>query len=531
MTAMRIVVLTGAPGAGKTTAARALIELCPLRAGLVETDAMAAIHPWRVDDDFHRLVGDNLRACLRNYRDWGAGHVVLAGVVVPDGIYRELEPLLGEAGFEWQFYGLKAAPEALRQRIWRDPKPQEPAQRERWMFLDQVIESIPGIHLVDTTGRRPEEIAATIAAAEGWIAPAVSAPPAAAERVRLADARRICAAVLERAGAPAEVAELVVDDLLLSDAVGYSSHGILRVPQYVEEIARGSLDPAARPDARAVTSVSRVVDGGHGFGALAKRRIARELIAVLADNPVAVVGLERCTHLGRLAPLLESVAGSGAVAMAFANFGGGHQKVAPWGGSEVRLSTNPIGMSFPAGGEPVTIDLSTSQVAEGAIRAAMLAGAPVPPGWLVDRNWRSVTDPGLLYQTPPAAMMTPLGGDAGHKGFALSLAVEILAGILARAGHARPGAPELGNGGLFLALRPDVLGSSLPRVRAEVDALVDYCLACPEAPGFTAVRIPGRRLAVARALDPSAELPVSVATWQCITELAAAPAATPRRGG
>jgi uncharacterized oxidoreductase len=106
-------------------------------------------------------------------------------------------------------------------------------------------------------------------------------------------------------------------------------------------------------------------------------------------------------------------------------------RVAPWGGAEPRLGTNPIAIAVPAEPRPIVIDLTTSVVAEGKVRLARDTGKSVPAGWLLDRGGEPTTDPAALYG---GGTLLPLGGREGHKGYALAMAVDLLGGILAGAG-------------------------------------------------------------------------------------------------
>jgi LDH2 family malate/lactate/ureidoglycolate dehydrogenase len=129
-------------------------------------------------------------------------------------------------------------------------------------------------------------------------------------------------------------------------------------------------------------------------------------------------------------------------------------------------------VAIPRHPSPFVLDISTSAVAEGKLRERLLAGEDVPEGWLVDEAWEPVTQPERAFGDRPTAFIPPLGGEAGHKGFGLSLAVEMLAGTIAGAGHDGP----VGNGGLFIGLTPtafgrtmDAIADDLAELRAHID--------------------------------------------------------------
>jgi LDH2 family malate/lactate/ureidoglycolate dehydrogenase len=264
----------------------------------------------------------------------------------------------------------------------------------------------------------------------------------------------------------------------------------------VRAIEAGVLIPAESPSLEWTAPAVAIVDGRRGFGCEAADAVAKALVEALGRAPLAAVALRNANHVGRLASLGEAVARSGNVVLGFCNFLGAGQRVVPYGGATGRLCTNPLLFACPRGSDDVlVIDLTTSVVAEGRVRARLLAGEPLPAGWLVDSGWNAVTDGERLYESPPSAFLLPLGGrEAGHKGFALALMVEILAGLLSGAGFARADLGPGGNGGLFLGLRPNVFGVADSVMRAQLEALLAFVATdAPAAPGFGAVRVPGER--------------------------------------
>ena len=250
--------------------------------------------------------------------------------------------------------------------------------------------------------------------------------------------RSECIRILGRYGTPESIASVVVEELLDAEREGYPTHGLLRFMEYVAAIKSGAVRPALEPSVTFNSNVSRLVDGHKSFGVIAAKRVVKELEELLSIGPLAVVGLTNSNHLGRVAHIGYPLTKKGFFVIGFVNyFGPGRQKVVPWKGAAGRLCTNPVLIAVPtSSGEPIIVDISTSTVAEGKIRLALYNGNTVPDGWLVDQDWRPVNDPSQLYTE--SAFLTPLGGDEGHKGFALGLVVDILAGILTGAGFFNP---------------------------------------------------------------------------------------------
>lgn len=285
------------------------------------------------------------------------------------------------------------------------------------------------------------------------------------------EARDLGARVLRGAGVEAGLAAKVAAALVENDGAGYGSHGLQRLPSYLDEMRTGALDPSACPVVTARDGAVLRIDGRRSFGVLVGELLVDALAGLAAGSGVAVACVTNCHHLGRLAPIGHHAAAAGLTLIGACNYNGGGCRVAPAPGLPAALSTNPLLVAVPvAGAAPFVLDMSTSTVAEGRIHAAALSGQTVPDGLLVSGTGAPCLQPGALYADPPAATMTPLGHPlAGHKGFGLALAVELLAGALAGAGHVA--APEpAGNGGLFIALRTDTLprGGAAARVAADI---------------------------------------------------------------
>ncbi|MEU7524205.1 Ldh family oxidoreductase [Saccharothrix sp. NPDC042600] len=522
MSCVRVVVVTGAPGVGKTEVGRRLVRRYRVPAALIDTDAMADVYPWAAEQRTYQLIARNVRMCLAAYRDWGADVVVLSGVLLPGRALDPLGDLLADPGLTWAWYGLRAPADVLVARIRADTKVQDADGRLSWVFLDAEVPGVPGVRVVDTGGVPLEGVVDRIAAAEALELPAgtvrmshtsVRPPPRADRwvRVGVARAEEVCRAVLRSAGMPASVAADTAADLVDAERNGQPSHGLLRVPEYRAAIAAGELDPAAVPVAYRTGGSAVVVDGRRAPGVSVRALVADELVAGATTVAVRAAG-----HLGRLGPLARRVAAHGLVLLGFVNYSGHGAKVAPEGAWVGRWATNPVVLACPGGDAgPVVVDMSTSSTAEGRVRAALAAGDDLPPGLLTDPDGRPVTDPALLYTDPPGAAITPLGGPASHKGHALAAFVEAMAGAVGGAGHVgAPGPP--GNGGVFVAFPATVFGRSLDEVAAALGGIERHLRAVP-ATGSQCPRLPGRGPA-GRDLPDAIDVPVAL--WQSIDGIA-----------
>ncbi|MBI4839833.1 MAG: Ldh family oxidoreductase [candidate division NC10 bacterium] len=230
------------------------------------------------------------------------------------------------------------------------------------------------------------------------------------------------------------------------------------------------------------------MDGRHAFGQVVAGFATRVAIEKARKSGMAVVTAMGSNHVGRLADYAEAIQEAGLLGLITVNDSGAGQWVVPCGGMEPRLATNPIAMGIPGGTGPgILFDFSTSAAAHGKVRQLLLRGEAAPPGWLIDANGKETTDPACLFADRHGALL-PAGG---HKGYALSLAVEVLSGILSGAGFVRPDpGPEEMNGMFILAL--DVAWFLPPaEFRAQVDRLTAYVKSARPLPGGEPVHIPG----------------------------------------
>ncbi|MBV9220480.1 MAG: Ldh family oxidoreductase [Methylobacteriaceae bacterium] len=252
-----------------------------------------------------------------------------------------------------------------------------------------------------------------------------------AVRIAKSDLAALGRALLKRAGASPENAGIVVDHLLEADAMGLPSHGVMRIPQYLEDIATGSTDPLAAPAIIRGAAGRALADGRRGFGQVVGMAMAREAVRLAAQVGVAFVAGRHMGHTGRIGAYPEAIAKEGCIGIVVCSGPRSGHRVAPFGGRDGRISTNPIAFAYPSDGEPpVVADFSTSVAPEGVIRSLRNRGLPAPEGALRDPQGRLTTDPDVLYQAPPGTLQ-PLGGAQGYRGTALGLLVDVLAALLA----------------------------------------------------------------------------------------------------
>jgi hydroxycarboxylate dehydrogenase B len=326
------------------------------------------------------------------------------------------------------------------------------------------------------------------------------------------------ASLFRACGSPEDAAHIVAAHLVDAEACGVVSHGLLRVPRYVEAIADGRTVPGARLRIVSENPAAVVLDGQQGFGQVMAVR-AMDLAVLKAEGlGVGAVTLSNCGHTGRLGSYTEQAALRGMAAMMMVNSGGYGQWVAPFGGAAGRLATNPLSLAVPTDGDdPLVLDIATSIAPEGKIRAAQLAGRLLPDGWLVDHLGRPTNNPDLLYG-PPSGALLPFGG---HKGFGLSMLVDALAGALSGAGCCTDAdAPKAGKtDGVFMVAIKIAAFQDLAEYQRNIGLMVKHVKSSPPSKGVTEVLVPGELEAKTRRRRLLEGIPVEPATWEEIERL------------
>jgi hydroxycarboxylate dehydrogenase B len=334
--------------------------------------------------------------------------------------------------------------------------------------------------------------------------------------VAAADLERLARDIFAARGVPADDAGWVATLLVRANLRGHDSHGVIRIPQYVAALQEGTLNP--KPQMRLVvdTPTVAILDGDGGFGQVVARRGVAVAIERGRAHGLAAVALRGANHVGRLADYAETAASEGLIGLLWANARGG-LNVAPWGGAGRRLGTNPHAIAVPGPHGAVTLshDFASSVWAEGKLRVKFNRGETVPPGIMLNGRGEPSSDPREYYTEPPGSLLTA----GAHKGFGLSLAVEILGGILSGAGAASGEPSVFRNGTLIVTLDPARF-LPLADFHAQVSALLDWVRSSPRAAGATEILVPGEPEARMERERRAAGVPIDDETWRQIRQAA-----------
>jgi LDH2 family malate/lactate/ureidoglycolate dehydrogenase len=301
----------------------------------------------------------------------------------------------------------------------------------------------------------------------------------------------------------AEIAGLMVE----ADLIGADAHGIFRLPQYIRRIEGGAVNRTPEITVNRTAPATALVDGDNGMGHLVMARAAAAAAERAQEAGVGWVGVRRSNHAGPASLYAAMPLRHGMIGIYSAVASANH--MAPWGGTDLLLGTNPLAIAIPNGdADPVVLDIATTVVSYGTVKNYVLQGKPLPEGWMIDRSTgEPVTDPTRTGD----GVLLPIGG---YKGAGLALMLGLLAGSLNGAGVGRDvvdfnadDSSEANTGHFILALDiarfidPLIFAAA---VRGHLDELREARLL----PGVGSIRLPGDERARRRAQRVEQGVPI-----------------------
>jgi LDH2 family malate/lactate/ureidoglycolate dehydrogenase len=295
------------------------------------------------------------------------------------------------------------------------------------------------------------------------------------------------AAVYASQGMPEADARLVADTLVQSDLWGHQSHGVLRLGWYLERLRNGVMEPVTKPEFVVDAGAIAVIDGHDGVGHVLTMLATKEAVKRAKAHGIGAVAVRYSNHFGTCMYYTLTGAREGCVTLLTTN---GGPAMAPWGGRQKIIGTNPWSVAAPAGRHaPFVVDMANTGVARGKIYLARQKRQPIPPGWAININGAPTTDP----QEAIDGIILPM---AEHKGYAIAAMVDMLSGVLTGSGflsavHSPYKTAEKSNcGHLMIALDIGAL-QPLEQFNSRMEQYITEIKSVPLAQGVDEVFYPG----------------------------------------
>ena len=308
--------------------------------------------------------------------------------------------------------------------------------------------------------------------------------------------------------------------MVASDLAGFDTHGIFRLSQYVKRLRAGGINVTPTITTVMESPATAVVDGDNAMGHLVVEYATKLAIGKASEAGCAWVGVRRSNHAGAAAVYVAMAAETGLIALYGTNGSANH--MAPWGSTDLLLGTNPIAAAIPpADGPPIVMDFATTVSSFGKVRTAAQRGDDLPPDWMIGRDGKPITDSSRIKD----GVLNPIGG---HKGYALSLIVGILAATLSGAqmgvdvegmGDDEYQRTAVNNGHFIIVVDPARFGDAAA-FGARVAEVAETMRDATPMPGVDSVRVPGDGRAASIADATENGVPVHAALLDNLNNLA-----------
>lgn len=305
----------------------------------------------------------------------------------------------------------------------------------------------------------------------------------------IADAKAFISKALQSAQVPSADADLVAELMVKSDLVGADGHGIFRLPAYLKRIRAGGINLSPNIHIEREQGATALINGDNALGHLVMNKAVDLAIEKVKQHSVCWIGSHYGNHSGAASVYVRKLAEQGYIGIYMAVGNANH--MAPWGGIDLLLSTNPIAIAVPAGDHPIVLlDIATTVAAYGKVKVAAQKGEPIPEGWMIDRQGSPITDP----QKSSEGSLLPIGG---YKGYGLAVMIGLLAGALNNAAVGK-GTIDFNahhdlitnTGQTIIAVDPSAFGDREAFVE-RVIALVNDLKSSSTLPGVNEIRVPG----------------------------------------
>ena len=349
--------------------------------------------------------------------------------------------------------------------------------------------------------------------------------------VQVESLKSIVTETFKHNGCSPEEASRIAVRLSGANLRGHDSHGVIRVPRYVDYLKEGKQIAGVTAEIITESDILAVIDGKFGFGQTVGEQAVDIGIKKAKVNGIAITALQNAGHLGRIGDWAERAAAADLVSIHMVNVRGS-LIVAPFGGIDRRMSTSPFcaGIPLSDGEDPIILDMATSVVAEGKALVALKGGKPLPDDAIVTESGDVTGDPKPLYgDTNQGEFPNPSNGPGAlrafgnHKGSGLNFLMEMMAGALTGSGCAGTlSEPQrrFCNGMFSMYFSPNAFGHSENSFVSEVKAYVEFLKSSRPTETSGEVLIPGEKEKQVMAERLKSGLPLAPEAWEDIVNTA-----------
>ena len=326
--------------------------------------------------------------------------------------------------------------------------------------------------------------------------------------------REYVVAIFAAAGSPEPVAHRVADSLVESNLVGHDSHGVIRIPWYIESIQAGTLNPHGAIEIVRETTATALLDCGRNFGQVAASQGMDMAINKAREHGLGLVVLRHCDHTGRIGEYVVQAAEQRMMGQAWCNGSAPGGIVVPYGGIKTALGANPLAWGIPNGvGQPLFFDFATSVASHGKIQVAAAKGEKIPLGWLLDEHGNPTGNPNDIFS---GGAMLPFGG---HKGYALNVMIELTGGGLSGVGFPLLPGYRWAQGMVLVAVNIENF-QPLDEFKQMVASFCARLKAIPRAPDHEEILLPGELEWRSKAARERDGIPLPEVIWDKINKIA-----------
>ena len=323
----------------------------------------------------------------------------------------------------------------------------------------------------------------------------------------IAEAENFIARALEAVNVPAADAMIIANLMVKSDLVGADGHGIFRLPAYLKRIRAGGVNLQPNIHIEREQGATALINGDNALGHLVMNRAVELALEKVKRHSVCWIGSHFGNHSGAASVYVRKLAEQGYIGIYMAVGNANH--MAPWGGIDLLLSTNPIAIAVPAGKDPIVLlDIATTVAAYGKVKVAAQKGESIPDDWMIDKQGKPITDP----KRSAEGSLLPIGG---YKGYGLAVMIGLLAGALNNAAVGK-GTIDFNarhdlitnTGQTIIAVDPSAFGNKDEFI-ARVIELVNDLKSSSRLPGVNEIRVPGEGAAKTMVERQKLGIPIS----------------------